>query len=133
MKSTNKPLVKSLYSIAIMGAIFFVIHLSSQKENREIKEDLIITNGTVYDSRMAHKGGVNIFYYFFVDGKHIKQTKTLSISSSFRSIFLNRTFPVVYSSKNPELNRMLVLKSDFKRFEIPFPDSLKFLNEMIVK
>jgi hypothetical protein len=43
--------------------------------------------------------------------------------------FLEQRFPIIYSKKNPAINRMLVTSSDFEEFNLPFPDSLQHIQD----
>lgn len=121
----------TVYSILIILTVFFIIYLIGQNCTRQIKEDMIIGNGFVFNSKMAHKGGVNIFYSFSFNNTIVGGTKYLAIPSDLRAIFVNKSFPVVFSSSKTDLNQMLILPKDFERFDLPFPDSLEWINERI--
>ncbi|MNL81951.1 hypothetical protein D3C87_2092070 [compost metagenome] len=44
--------------------------------------------------------------------------------------FENKNFPVIYTPDNADLNRMLILESDFNEFDLQYPDSLKWVRPL---
>lgn len=41
--------------------------------------------------------------------------------------FINQYFPLIYDSLQPDKQQLLITPEDFKKFDIPFPDSLKWV------
>jgi hypothetical protein len=69
--------------------------------------------------------GLNLNYEFYYNGKKILGSDAFN---KFRGNqdFVNRNFPVMYEPKLGSA-KLLVEPSDFKRFGLPFPDSLKWV------
>ncbi len=74
--------------------------------------------------------GTTVLYDFYLNEKKIEgtssfQATTLSLSDT-KLFFVGITFPVIYDPSHPEINNILVSPENFKAFNIPFPDSLKW-------
>ena len=50
---------------------------------------------------------------------------------NFENTFLNKHFPVVYSTINPEKSIMLITPNDFINWGYEFPDSLNWVKECL--
>ena len=74
------------------------------------------------------KYGEGVSYTFTVDNKkYTQKLERTELDYKHFELFLGKTFPVIYDSQNPSTNRILITKSDFKRFKISIPDTLKGL------
>ena len=127
MKIQNKNFTTKLMSFVLVSAVFFVFYLVGQSETRQIKRNITISDARVHQTKMGHKGGVNLFYSYYAEGKVYYGKERYPFSSDSRNLFYNRSFPIAYSSKKPELNKILLLPSDFQKFNMSFPDSLQWL------
>jgi len=95
---------------------------------------------TRISTRHTRYGGRRIlFTYSFQTPKGLK-SGSRGYSTSGRKIRLHpscypelvgRTFPIIYSDKYPEKPRLLLLRKDFLRYGLPFPDSLRWTEPLI--
>lgn len=115
---------KKYFSLFILVAVLFADYLDGLSGRNRIANNLAISTGYVYSTSIQHRGWVNLKYQFQVNEQSIAETKVMGVPSIHNKVFLDRSFPVVYSKKNSRLNELLVLPKDFKKYNISYPDSL---------
>ena len=131
MNSNKKYAI--LFFLIIIIIITLMNYHNAPKKRLLIKEDMQMVIGKIEVVSMSYRGGV-LIYYSFIDKNHIyKNQKTLSLYSGTRGFFLNKSFPVVFSSKSPEINQMLILPKDFERYNMQYPDSLLWVKKLLDK
>jgi hypothetical protein len=85
----------------------------------------ILLNAKTINWAIGANMSMNLKYEFYYKGNKIIDNNA---SGSYRGhrIFENKYFPVMY---DPILgtSKLLIEPSDFKRFNLPFPDSLKWV------
>jgi hypothetical protein len=118
-------------TIGIIGLIISIIFIflvikRGEKREKELKSDFILTNANIYASHIT-KIGFIVDYKFEVYSLFVEGSNTYEINSSDKYKLVNRYFPVVYSKNNPENCDILIFPDDFKKYNIPFPDSLNWV------
>ncbi|MBL7763102.1 MAG: hypothetical protein JNL23_06710 [Chitinophagaceae bacterium] len=93
----------------------------------------VITFGTITGTNTNQKhtcGGVD--FTFFVSNKEYHgSTGYCDLSSAFCESLIGRKFPVIYCPKKISNNQMLLTKAMFKDYNVPYPDSLEWIEEYV--
>ena len=111
------------YILKIIGifAFFMLLRWMSIKQHNELKIKGVISNATIIgDSFMK---GSHIKYYFN-DERYSTPT---GLGSSKIQKLVGKQFPIIYLKENEKRNDILIFKSDFDKFNLPYPDSLKWV------
>lgn len=70
-----------------------------------------------------------------IDGKSYKGASLITSSDinipMVRKYFMGKTFPAVYYPSNPSNSNILILPSDFEKYNYIFPDSLNWVKRLI--
>ena len=110
----------------IIGIVAFVLILFVIKYS-----DLMLTkNGVLLNAKtlqwgISAKMGMDLHYEFFYNRKRYTSNNTFYKIRGLRE-FENKYFPVMYDPKMGS-SQLLLYPLDFKRFNLPFPDSLKWV------
>ena len=138
----NKVLARIIFGsgLAIMLFIFYIIGNNNKNEfKKQIVNNIYFLNGVVDGTEQKYKDAFKIRYHFSFKGKEYIQSQAEINSSSFfadkyssiKNIIINKSFPVIIDSMNPDINQMLVIPNDFEFYNIPFPDSLQWVKKLI--
>jgi hypothetical protein len=77
------------------------------------------------------KYGSHVQYSFvFNDKQYLKSDEKTSLPPGYFNLYMNKSFPVIIDTLNLDRRKILLTKSDFARFKIAIPDSLKGIVEM---
>jgi hypothetical protein len=114
---------KNIFYVGCTVLLFIFIYFKFS-ENRLIKQGILLAAHTTEWAGSA-KMGMNLKYEFFYNGNKILG------DNSFENIrglsdFENKYFPVIYDTVLGT-SRLLIEPSDFKRFNMPYPDSLTWV------
>lgn len=130
MKQPTEPMKKKiLKTVVILFTIFFVFSIIRTLilENN-LKRNKIIVNGFITEYSTSYRGGLEIIYTFEFKSKVYKgETAYPEIYSRHSNRFVGRYFPVIFTLDNPNFNKILISTSKFKKYNIEFPDSLKWV------
>jgi len=121
-----------LLIIAVGGICGFA---SKSKDVKKIKANPKQTIATIvaFDNLNEYNtNGCWIDYQYIVEGKTYKHSKKYHGWKKEDNYFMNRTFPVIYCADNPDLSRLLIIESEYQRFDLVQPDSLKKYNGRIL-
>jgi hypothetical protein len=129
--SNNKRISNIAFIIIIISLLLFYTWRANNRKNI-IKSDIEFRIGKVIKTSTTHRGAVTIEYSFFYNSL-FQNDQALGIFSGLRDYFLNKTFPVVFSKKKPGVNEMLILPKDFERYNLQYPDSLRWVTELLDK
>jgi hypothetical protein len=80
-------------------------------------------SGSGLDGRYSFTVGKITYYSEHIDGRYNDLSQKI-----FRL-----GFPVIYNTRNPQLNQILVFPTDFSKFELSYPDSLKWTTAVAAK
>ena len=131
MKQKRKTIKYLPFIFLVILVILIYRHLIL--ENR-LKNNYKVSFGTVYKNLREGKGdGVIVHYQFRVFSKVYKGARTFQALHNDASILLERTFPVIYDTNNIENCDILIQKRDFDKYEIPYPDSLNWVQPYFEK
>jgi hypothetical protein len=110
-----------LVLLLIIQGIFF---------NYEIKRNAVFTTGKILSYTLGGKSSGTFKYEYVFKNKLLEANQTIGIYNR-RKLF-DKSFPVVVSSYTGR-SEILVTPAHFKRFNLPFPDSLNWVKEYIEK
>jgi len=139
----NNPLLIKVLSI-IFAVLILLLGIywdkkTGQNFKNQILKDPIFFSGTLIGIKKAYKHP-DAFEYQFYDSKSQLRTSssTSGMDRSRYPEFLKRlqimSFPVIASKDEPEkYNFILICKKDFEGFDLPFPDSLMWVEWLINK
>lgn len=101
------------------------------KERSQLKENYTITYGVITECKdVGRRSSGGIFYFNFKVGDTLISDQIREgISSQYSSIFIGKTFPVVYLPNDLRNNDMLITPKSFELLDIPFPDSLNWVRQ----
>jgi hypothetical protein len=119
--------------LIIMIAILVIGYSKGKDYTGKIRTNMQMANAQVIKSSMAHRGGVVIDYIFYYDNIEYQNQETLAIYSGLRDIFVNKSFPVVFSGTQPKYSQILLLPTDFQKYSLTYPDSLNWLKTLVEK
>lgn len=117
--------------LCIVGAMIVTVRNSFEKKN--VLENSAYSTARIFRCKSTGKGaGVGFYYYYVVSGTEYAGYRNYSgVSWKMADVFLNKDFSVIYNSKEPSKNYLLLLPRDFAEFEFEYPDSLQWVVKMI--
>lgn len=133
--------------LAILGFIYIIfIFIKSTIFHSKQKQELIsnqyftvakldsITDtyeGTKY-KQLCYKFHYHYVYHntLYNDYSTYRSSEFYKFSTFKRKQIINKDFPIIISIKNPPNNQSLFLRTEYSRFNITFPDSLKWTKKL---
>jgi hypothetical protein len=112
-----KNIIKLAFVICI---IVTIIYYSSQRR------DNLRTNGIWGKGRIIGTKIVKGTYFVYLFNGKI-YNRTCPFTDIEIKLLLNRTLPVLYIKDDENINSLFIRKGDFEKYEIPYPDSLKWM------
>jgi hypothetical protein len=117
--------------------VYLVICISisatvSRMEFKEKYKHKGITTAEAYDAQLGPKSMPYMMYRYTVNDSNFQGTLSLNKTSYlYISALMHKKFPLVYAVDDPAYCYILLTKEDFERFDLPFPDSLKWVSAII--
>lgn len=97
---------------------------------KEIEKNKEITFGIINDySKHYRSYAFSPNYSYIVNGVEYKGVSYHVFNLNYWDAYNGKSFPIVYSSINPQKSIMLITPHDFKRWEMEFPDSLNWVKK----
>lgn len=129
--------VKILIGTFALLLIIIGIVLKIKHDENVLKSNGAITYGKIYHfGRKSRKGGTSNEYKFFTQNKRYTGRITATwvckqyLSNQDREEIASTYIPVIYYTKNPNISRMLLIKQQYHKYGIQYPDSISvFLNK----
>jgi hypothetical protein len=91
--------------------------------------------GKIYRYTYGGRGHAGRFFVDFrttIDGREYTGSSTYLMEDfNCNDDFIGKTFPVVYSPEYHSISSMLIIPSDFARYNYPYPDSLNWVKKYI--
>lgn len=133
-KENRKGLVILLVMFAILGIIGIFYRSIEASHQSQLKQFGKIAAGKIEDVVIGTTSGGAFYlhYRFYIGDKKFKGRKSVECvlpAFSHQKVFENKSFPVIYSEKNPKVNLMLIGRKEFEEFGVAFPDSLKSISK----
>ena len=120
-----------LVVVVLLFVIAAINFIKKKKFNNELRYQRSFVTGMVVKGQLRPKSGksLDVYFTFVVNGKTFRSESLVNgiYLKDFNNNFLNRSFPVIFSPKNIEKNEILITPDKFKRFNLLFPDSLRWV------
>lgn len=128
----SDQLKKPIFAIILMITVGAIIIFVGKQQRSSMKTKILaapeIVTGIVIEVSYAYKTGYIVKYKFKLSDREFISETGGSRYAKINGIISNRTFPVIYNTKHPEFNEMLILPEDFVQYGLKFPDSLDWIN-----
>lgn len=122
---------KTLIFIFLISLIVFFIIKNKNDKNQRLKNNGVYTTGKIVGITKVFKSGVFLDFEFKdLNGKIIDGSELSQFSN--HTIFIGKHFPVIYNSDTPADYQILMTSEQFKEFNIPYPDSLKWVDKYVI-
>lgn len=141
IKNKSSLTTFSYVIVTILGIwtclFYYNIYIAIPKQKKLIRDNLEISNNClIHEIGSMHRTSATVFRYrYYING--VKYSNKISLGIKFQphgsSYLMNRTLPVVYEKDNPNNSWLLIKPTDFEYFNLPFPDSLKWIKEDVIK
>lgn len=134
MKNKVPLIIFTLFILFFMFSVF-VNRMKKENEEQLLLETNIVTSARIVNFGYNRGGAISPPEYEFKIG--LKNYRNgMSINTFCKAISRNdkqrikaQSFPVLYYPSNPEVNKILVKRDDYKKYHVDYPDSLaNFLN-----
>jgi hypothetical protein len=90
------------------------------------------TTGVIIEEGKVYKGGLKFTYEFYIGHTKFRgDASGVSLYNDSGKDFLGKSFPIVYYSKDPNLNMMVIVPAHFKFLNKEYPDSLNWVLEYL--
>lgn|GEM_PF-3520147 len=143
MKRKLKMLLKKInefkgyekFGMVVFVLVFlaFVFWMGNRRAMR-LYENGYWTTGVIIERGSDYRGRLAFNYEFYVDGKKYRnQASGIGIRPETYQRFIGKSLPVIYNSKDPSENQMLVRPIDFSSHGQEIPDSLFWLLDCVEK
>ena len=108
----------SIFSLLIIFMFFWHFYTKS-----ELKNDYVILTCKIISISSAHKSAPTFQCEIFYN----RERKVIGSNTNVvkENSFIGKYFPIVYSPRI-NLGQILITPEDFKAYNIPFPDSLRW-------
>ncbi|SFQ31200.1 hypothetical protein [Parafilimonas terrae] len=131
-----KPIIKNpLTSIFIVVLVFSIIYINGRNSEDDYREKVLnkpeLTTGTVTNVEFKSRVGYEVQFYFSANNGEIHSKTSFGDIVSLQHFIINKQFPIIFSSVNPNYNMILILPEDFKDYNVPFPDSLNWVLQYV--
>ena len=126
--------------VCIIGFFIGIVHnyIRIPANKKMIKANLQVVNGAIITEikSAAKVSELHTFTYSYLVQDQ-KLIQNYNIEMKFKSnasyYLMERSLPIACEKGNPENSRILIIPKDFEYFEIPFPDSLKWIKNDIIQ
>ena len=113
----------------ILISLAFILILFSCKY-KEIEKNKEISFGIINDySKHYRSNAFTPHYSYKVNGIEYKGKYDTFFNMKYWNKYIGKSFPIVYSSINPQKSIMLITPNDFKNWGLEFPDSLNWVKD----
>ena len=120
-----------LTNVIVLAIFAIMIVYSCIRFNRNevyLKEAGIMIIGKITGDKLT-KNNFFITYSFKYNQKNHNDLKTASNIQigDVPKFLINKSFPLILSKEDPENNALLIFREDFERYNLVYPDSLKWV------
>ena len=116
---------KKKITLAVIIIVFLLIFLFIKFREFNLTNNGILLNAKTLEWAGSSKMGMDLKYEFYYMGEKKEDANAFPKIWGLHD-FEGRYFPVMYDPKLG-MSQLLIEPSDFKRFNLPFPDSLKWV------
>jgi hypothetical protein len=128
----------AVWGFVIMTLPSLYVSIKRIREKKEIIKNQTYDTATIVNIEKVHKSRASILfirfhYQYSYQGQIFKDYRDYKYQRYFVHFTEDkwkhvegRAFPVILSSEDPSKNSILMFWSDFAKYSLPFPDSLKW-------
>lgn len=124
----KKKIPLLIYGLVLIAIIYFITHAINI--SNDLKKGTLIKDVYILDAHYSSKLAMSIFHCKL---NHKGQQKLIfsssSISNKIKGALVGHYFPAMYSQKHNRLD-LLVLAADFEHYNLPYPDSLRWVDSL---
>jgi len=128
MNKPNRP--NGSFYVMLCLAIIAIAYVIISKA--QLKKHGILLNARTMNWASGAKMSITLKYEFYYKGKRITGANSFKQLSGITE-FEERYFPVMYYPELGGHSQLLIRPNDFKEFNIPFPDSLRWVLKYMEK
>jgi len=125
---------KNIIWVLCIGAVLLIAVIftlnNNEKHVEEIVESPLFTNGVIHEITYEKGKTTLADYQFEVNGISFTSSKGDGRLQHLGKLIIDRPFPIIYNSEDPNKNDILIFKSDFLKYNIKFSDSLNWVLEL---
>lgn len=134
MKISNSIIILILFFILVLSIFKTMSDIDSEINNlaKNINESPVFGNATILQVNYVYKRGTSVRFRFIANNDELinGSDNSLSFTDNYNNLIasrvLNKSFPIIYNSKNPsKYHKILLDEADFKAFNMSYPDSLR--------
>lgn len=122
-----KKHIRYLLFFGFWTVLIVSIYIYGKIRKNEMEDYKQITIGKINDFGNGGSGTVTLHFTFTYNNKIYFSKRGSRIARVKYNYFDGKYFPVIFSSIDPDNNKLLVFPDDFKSWEMPFPDSLNWV------
>jgi hypothetical protein len=118
-----------LSALVLFICIFIYINWQNKQRDRKILQYPAFSVGHFTQLKVSKGSGLEGYFTFDVGGISYNSA---NLDGRYRNLgkrIFDQSFPVIYDSMDLEVNQILVFPTDFSEFGLPFPDSLRWVEE----
>lgn len=126
----RRKLIFAICLLAVVGCGYLIIHFINERKKAAMLRSGAYSVGKMFRVfSMKSRGTVG--YYTFNIGEEqwageIESAQLLDLGSAV----FKRSFPVIYDSDDPKENQILIFPDQFEYYNLPFPDSLQWIQDI---
>ncbi len=124
-----KENIKEFIIFGLIICFFLLFNIAKKLDKKRLKENAIFQNNAVLINFINSQKTISKEYSFWYNGKYFvtKDMNGISKKINISSLFKQKYFPVIFQKQHPYNARLLIDSSNFKDFNLTFPDSLAWL------
>jgi hypothetical protein len=115
----------SFIHVVVILLLFSAFVIARACNQAALKRDGVIVQVRILDAIAGGKSSGGFRCSFVYKGEKLERISPSSVMAG-RYRFVGKTFPAMYLHKTRTLN-ILITPKDFKKFGLPFPDSLNWV------
>lgn len=115
---SKEKILKISFLLLIVGFIIY-----GYVEREHISANRQFTTGEIVKISYAAGNGIDQYIFTYTVGERAYENSTPKKGNV--KCIIGRHFPVIYNQQNHAESEILITESDFARFNVTYPDSLK--------
>lgn len=128
MKISNKSGAYIFISLFIIGVLLSEAYRNKQIDNIKLSPQFTYCIVTKCFKQLKYRSRVHVHYDFLANGKTYSNSRLYRIVDGTNpNILIGKSFRIVYENQNPNNNKILITKFDYRMYGLKFPDSLSWV------
>ena len=136
----SRVLIAFIFAFLLYALFSFLYNdlYSIRYKKKKLKENFLIANSGMIIScgkRVRTYNGYAIQFRYKIDDIDYekRQYESFDFKSGYKYSLLSKNLPVIYDRLDHSNAFILISPDDFEYFEIPFPDSLQWIKENVLR